>query len=314
MRVKAIGENSSNQEIASDISDANFTITTSEVVVNVRSLEFDTIQKAIDIAMPGDTVQVANGTYRGSGNVNLDFKGKAITVKSRNGPEVCVIDCEGVDGVRGFYFHNGEGSDSVVDGFTVQNGNANGDFTDGYGGGILCWGASPTIANMIIIECKSSGLGGGICCAGSPTVINTIATRNESGGDGGGISCYGGSPKIINTTITGNLSGKGIHFGNNTAAELTNTILWNNAPGEIQLNWGTPTFTCCDVRGGWSGNGTGNINKDPLFVDETTYAPRPTSPAIDAAWPNGDIGYYQRRRATGGKRIIIGMIDPLLKR
>jgi hypothetical protein len=31
----------------------------------------------------------------GLGNKDLDFKGKAITVKSDNGPENCVIDCEG---------------------------------------------------------------------------------------------------------------------------------------------------------------------------------------------------------------------------
>ena len=65
-----------------------------------------TIQAGIDAANTGDIVLVADGTYKGAGNKNLDFKGKAITVKSENGPRKCIIECE-QEG-RGFYFHNGE--------------------------------------------------------------------------------------------------------------------------------------------------------------------------------------------------------------
>ena len=66
-----------------------------------------TIQAAIDAASNGDTVLVADGTYTGVDNKNLDFNGKAITVQSQNGPANCTIDCEN-NGI-GFIFTNNEG-------------------------------------------------------------------------------------------------------------------------------------------------------------------------------------------------------------
>ena len=38
---------------------------------------------------------IADGTYTGEGNRDIEFKGKAITVRSASGPESCIIDSEG---------------------------------------------------------------------------------------------------------------------------------------------------------------------------------------------------------------------------
>jgi len=114
---------------------------------------FDAIQEGIDAAVDADTVLVLDGTYTGEGNKNLDFGGRAITVRSENGPENCVIDCEGTG--RGFDLHADEGADARVTGFTIRSGSA------GYGGAICCVGSSPTVSDCAIIGNTAYSGGGG---------------------------------------------------------------------------------------------------------------------------------------------------------
>ncbi|HUU94895.1 MAG TPA: hypothetical protein VM487_04080 [Phycisphaerae bacterium] len=82
--------------------------------------DYLTIQAGIDAAQDGDTVLVADGTYQGVGNYDLDFLGKAITVRSANGPSRCIIQCAELG--LGFYFWTDEGPDAVVQGFTIAAG------------------------------------------------------------------------------------------------------------------------------------------------------------------------------------------------
>ena len=109
--------------------------------------DYNNIQAAINDANTGDEVVVADGTYTGTGNKNIDFLGKAITLQSLNGPENCIIDCE--TSGRGFYFHNGEDANSVLSGFTIKRGSVTGD--PARGGAIYCSGCSPIIKDCIIM-------------------------------------------------------------------------------------------------------------------------------------------------------------------
>ena len=109
-----------------------------------------TIQAGIDAAVDGDTVLVAPGTYV----ENIDFKGKVIEVRSSDGADVTIIDGYQYGSV--VIFSSGEGTDSVLDGFTVTNGNS---FY--YAGGIFCYDSSPTITNNIISQ-NTAVKGGGI--------------------------------------------------------------------------------------------------------------------------------------------------------
>ena len=96
-------------------------------------------------------------------------------VRSENGPENCIIDCEGTssDQHRGFRFHRGENADSVLEGFTITNGYApiTAPHRVATGGAIDCINSSPTI-RQCIIRSNLAGVGGGIYCGESESVIS----------------------------------------------------------------------------------------------------------------------------------------------
>jgi parallel beta-helix repeat protein/predicted outer membrane repeat protein len=202
--------------------------------------DYPTIQSAIDAAVDWDTVIVSDGTYTGYGNRDISFQGKAITVRSENGPSTCNIDCQGIDywPHRGFTFKSGEGQRSILDGFTVTNGYGPREDPDGDGdnhyscaGALYCQGSSPTIINCIFKNNLGYGRGGAIYCyESSPTIADCIITDNASEGDGGGIMCvYGGKPTIINCIVEENVSGDtggGIYVGSRSI--ITNCSVRDN--------------------------------------------------------------------------------------
>ena len=166
---------------------------------------YGTIQAAIDASGAGDVVIIADGIYTGAGNKDLDFGGRAITVRSASGPDNCIIDCEGAG--RGFYFHNGEGPDSIVQGITIRNGYQD-PLASLSGGGILCESSGFTLRNCVIRNCLAFE-GGALYCSSSQTRIeNCLFEDNHTDGPGLGISSGievgGGTLTVINTSFTNN--------------------------------------------------------------------------------------------------------------
>jgi hypothetical protein len=183
-----------------------------EVIEPIRVPEdYPTIQAAIDAAVEGDVIVIADGIYTGDGNRDIDFLGKAITVRSENGPENCVIDCEGseVEPHRGFYLFRAEKQDSVIDGLTIINGYSDSSNNTG-GSAICCLASSPLIRNCILRDNYTALSGGAVYGWQSDMLIeNSVIEDNVSENSGGGLYFSGKTLTLKKCIFQNNISETG---------------------------------------------------------------------------------------------------------
>ncbi|MDP6546339.1 MAG: choice-of-anchor Q domain-containing protein [Phycisphaerae bacterium] len=187
---------------------------------------FDAIQEAIAATQFGDIVMVLDGAYTGYGNRDIKFLGKAITVRSQNGPDNCTIDVQGseLDPHRGFDFASRETADSVLEGFTITGGYVTGDWSTQNGGAIRCRQlASPTIRGNVITGNRAvQGAGGGIYCAADTIVSENVITDNTARYGAGVYSR--GHAVITHNTITDNTA---TDDGGGVTCHEWNTVAYN---------------------------------------------------------------------------------------
>ena len=293
---------------------------------------FDAIQKALNIAISGDVILVEDGTYTGSGNRDIDFRGTSAVLRSRNGAANCVIDCESLG--RAFFFHNEETHASVVDGFTIENGEA--PVGDGNGGAVLCSGnSSPTITRCIFRANHAAEDGGAVSLhASGPVITSCVFAGNVADISGGavhvsnkvmpGISCT-----IRGCTMTGNRADSGgaifvsaSYSYRDLHVDLYDTIVWDDgidAPIHVSGSGVSMAVSYSDIRSGRQGVqgdaavfvwGPGNTGADPLLADPARgdYHLQPGSPCIDG----GDPTFSPEGDATdvyGGARLHYCRVD-----
>ena len=246
--------------------------------------DYTTIEAAITAAIAGTEkrIVVDNGNYTPLSPDGFDFGGELIQLKSRYGPQNCIINCN--SNGRAFYFHHNETQGAKVDGFTIKNGNQyyggaiecevtcsptinNCILTNNaavYGGAIDCFYSSPVITNCIIINNISALDGGAIECysESSPVIKNCLIANNTTEGYGGTIDCYDmSSPQIKICTIannTGNGNNGGIYTTGASSPSVINSILWDSGSSTGAVI----TYSC--LQDG-NNTGIGNIHTNPIF-------------------------------------------------
>ncbi len=249
-----------------------------------RGLYYNIIQNAIDNANDTDEIRVAPGTYYES----IDFGGKAVWLYGIGGPEVTTID--GTGNYHVVQCVNNEDSNTVLDGFTITGGNANGGGSDNNGGGMYNSASSPTVNNCIFSGNSAYINGGGMLNStnSSPIVTNCIFSGNSAVYGGGGMFNHSNSsPIVTNCTFTANSTpdnGGGMSNKYASNPTVTNCIFWGNTAsvGNEIYNYiltdpAVPVISYSDIAGcgssgaGWDTllgtDGGGNVDGDPLFVD-----------------------------------------------
>jgi len=242
------------------------------------------LQSALNVAMPGNEIWVAAGTYYpsvevgGSGDRYNTFQMKnGVTIKGGfagygtsdpndrdvelyetilsgdlNGDDAVVCEppdlrSEPTRAENSYHVVTGSGTDktAVLDGFTITAACG-----APYGGGMCNEQGSPMVNNCIFVANSGSynGSGGGMCNIGSsPTVTNCAFIGNAaSWPGGGGMANYNGSNPILTNCV----------FIGNTA----NSRMYNNGAGEGDgggmVNWedSSPTLINCAFIGNSASN------------------------------------------------------------
>ena len=189
------------------------------------------IQDAIVASADCDTVVVEQGTYLEA----INFLGKAITVRSSNPDDAGVVLNTIIDGT-GFNHAvqcvSGEGPNTVLSGFVITGGNANGPLF--VGGGMYNLNSSPTVTNCSFSGNNANNSGGGMYnLNSSPSVTNCMFSGNTARSGGGMYISSGSNPTVISCTFSGNSAiGNGGGILNNYNLTVINcTFSGNTAIG-----------------------------------------------------------------------------------
>ncbi len=228
-------------------------VSVSAATINVPG-DYATIQEAIDAASPGDTINVAAGTYY----ENITLKDGVEMLGA--GAGVTIIDGGGSGSVVTAV---GVGTGTKLDGVTITNGSAD------EGGGMYNYNSSLAVTNCTFSGNTADDGGGMFNYYSSPEVTNCIFSGN-SAVIGGGIYNYATSPIVSRCVFSGNLASFGGGMSNTLSSPtVTNcTFSGNTADDDGGGVWNaasSPTVTNCIFSGNSAGSGGGIYNRDESF-------------------------------------------------
>jgi len=196
---------------------------------------YATIQAAVNAAAPGDTVQVAAGTYAES----VEIAGKSALALQGAGADATTVAGTGWCGV----WVHGASTGIVIRGLGVRDCTAS---------GVVCCGAGTSLA---LDDCDLSGNGsgaeyrGGMCVNAGATVVITRCRVHGNGCHG--LSC-GGSGTVCTVTASTFASngGCGIWACTDAVVSATDTTAEGNAHSGMGVaNRGRLILNRCSVLG-----------------------------------------------------------------
>lgn len=228
---------------------------------------YPTLHDGLAAAQPGDTVRVADGTYRpddGTGVTDGDRSASfvipdnvtvlcgyagygAANPDARNVdtyPTILSGDLNGDDlwGIvntsdNGYHVVSSAGT-GTLDGATITAGNANGSADDGCGGGVFLKASSLRINGCKIYGNKADFGAGVACLQGvAPVLINTEITGNWAYIFGGCLYNDDANIEMTNCLVTGNTAGSADILGSDAilnamgSLDITNCTIADNRPG-----------------------------------------------------------------------------------
>lgn len=171
-------------------------------VLNVPA-DYNTIQAALNLADPGDTVLVQPGIY--FENILWPYK-SGLNLVSAGNPSNTVIDGNHDHTVIEFLhmFEPMGDTTNLIQGFRITHGAA---APMGGGLNLELHRQSLTLRNVEIVDNWSDILGGGIYIQGGSVIMdNVIIANNYANENGGGISMIAAKLNAINLTLAGNRS------------------------------------------------------------------------------------------------------------
>lgn len=270
-----------------------------------------TIQDAILAASHGDEIVVAPGTYTEA----IDFFGKAVHLRSSDGPETTVIDASGLD-KSVVTCVSGEGAKTILEGFTITGGNAV------QGGGMNNVFSSPTVIDCIF-EANAAVQGGAIRnSSANPTITGSIFRNNTASQNGGAISNTNSVVSVTDCQFLFNsadVEGGAIYNVGNSSVTVTGSRFeGNNAQfggaiyGILSDAAMADNFLCQnspeDIVGDWDDLG-GNVSPDYCAVIHVPADFATIQSAIDAVVSSAHIlvepGTYPEAIDLLGKRIYL---------
>ena len=264
-------------------------------------------------------IRVAQGTYKPDANSSNQSGDRAATFQLINGvilkggyagigqPDPNARDCDlyettlsgnintpGDDTDNCYHVVTSSECDlnTVLEGFTITGGYANGSFPHDSGAGMLNSGSSPAVTNCTFTSNTASSNGGGMLnyYNSNPTVTNCTFTGNTVSNSGGGMYNYSGSdPNVTNCIFTGNQAEWGggmLNYNSNpelTDCTFTSNTASSNGGGMLNGYLSSPTVTNCTFSnntahsGHLGGGGMFNYENSSPTVTNCTFTGNTTT-------------------------------------